>query len=133
MIFLCKVPTPLSQLSIDNFPEEAEWNVLESEFAAAIRKTQGDQAPCPDHVRAEHLNYLHEFLTRPLAYTFTVILVSEMVPKDCLGSETVLLHKKAPRDKLANYLPISISSVVLKVFSRLILNRISGILSTNTR
>uniref|UniRef100_A0A7I4Z6G4 Reverse transcriptase domain-containing protein n=1 Tax=Haemonchus contortus TaxID=6289 RepID=A0A7I4Z6G4_HAECO len=60
------------------------------------------------------------------------MLDSGIVPKDWLSSHTILIHKKGARDILANYRPIALLSTMLKVFSRVILNRIRHILNMNT-
>uniref|UniRef100_A0A7I4Z0R2 Reverse transcriptase domain-containing protein n=1 Tax=Haemonchus contortus TaxID=6289 RepID=A0A7I4Z0R2_HAECO len=52
------------------------------------------------------------------------MLDPRIVPKDWLSSYTILIHKKGARDILANYRPIALLSTMLKVFSRVILNRI---------
>ncbi|XGW32233.1 hypothetical protein V3C99_010430 [Haemonchus contortus] len=90
------------------------------------------KAPGPDQIRPEHLKCLQEDLARSLADLFTEMLASGIVPKDWLSSHTILIHKKGARDILANYRPIALLSTMLKVFSRVMLNRIRQILSMNT-
>ena len=118
----------------DNDPlRHEEWRVLEAEVKEAIRQTRSGRAAGLDHVRAEHLKLLQESLAPPLAAIYSDILAKGSVPRQWLGSKTILLHKKGPRDTLANYRPICLLSILLKVFSRLVLNRINRILAENTR
>ncbi|XGW22350.1 hypothetical protein V3C99_004961 [Haemonchus contortus] len=109
-----------------------EWRVLESEVMQAIRQMKSGKAPGPDQIRPEHSKCLKEVLARPLADLFTEMLDSGIVPKDWLSSHTILIHKKGARDILPDYRPIALLSTMLKVFSRVILNRIRHILNMNT-
>ena len=111
----------------------AEWEVLEEEVHKAISQLKDGKAPGPDHVRAEHFKCMKDYVSKPLAEIFTDILDSGVVPEQWLESNTILIHKKGPRDVLGNFRPICLLSLVLKVFSRIVLNRMQRTLTLNTR
>ena len=55
----------------------------------------------------------------------TSYLQKERIPDQWKNSRTVILHKKGDRDDLRNYHPISLLSVLYKLFTKIILARIS--------
>ena len=132
-LFDSKVQVPSLSPRYDDPPERAEWIVLEEEVRAAISQLKDGKAPGPDHVRAEHLKCLRDVVSKPLAEIFTDVLDLGIVPEQWLESNTILIHKKGPRDVLANFRPICLLSLVLKVFSRVLLNRMQRTLTLNTR
>ncbi|KAK6750712.1 hypothetical protein RB195_002593 [Necator americanus] len=67
-------------------------------------------APGPDRIRPEHLKSLPP------------------VPKQWKTSKTVLLYKKGDPHDIGNYRPICLLSVIYKLFTRVILNRIEKVL-----
>ncbi|KAK6734461.1 hypothetical protein RB195_017942 [Necator americanus] len=55
----------------------------------------------------------------------TSYLQKERIPDQWKTSRTVLIHKKGDREDLRNYRPICLLSVLYKVFTKIILTRIS--------
>ncbi|KAK6762161.1 hypothetical protein RB195_023032 [Necator americanus] len=85
-------------------------------------------APCPDRIRPEHLKNLPLVLINTLAKLFTRYLSECKVPKQWKTSKTVLLYKKADPHDIGNYRPICLLSVIYRLFTRVILNRIEKVL-----
>ncbi|KAE9412773.1 hypothetical protein Angca_007911, partial [Angiostrongylus cantonensis] len=98
--------------------------VLPSEIRHAISLVKNRTAPIPDRIRSEHLRNLPPVLVSPLARLFTRYLSECMVPTQWKTSKTVLLFKKGDLHDIGNYRPICLLSVVYKLFTRVILNRI---------
>ncbi|VDP12637.1 unnamed protein product [Heligmosomoides polygyrus] len=86
---------------------------------------RAESAPGPDRIRAEHLKNLPPALINTLARLFTRYLSECKVPSQWKTSKTVLLYKKGDVYDIGNYRPICLLSVVYKLFTRVILNRIS--------
>ncbi|KAK6735639.1 hypothetical protein RB195_018701 [Necator americanus] len=84
-------------------------------------------APGPDRIRLEHLKNLPPVLVNILARLFTRYLSECKVPKQWKTSKTVLLYKKGDPYDINNYLPICLLSVIYKLFTTVILNRIKKI------
>ncbi|KAK6749531.1 hypothetical protein RB195_001879 [Necator americanus] len=55
----------------------------------------------------------------------TSYLQKERIPDQWKTSRTVLIHKKGDREDLRNYRPICLMSVLYKVFTKIIVTRIS--------
>ncbi|KAE9413357.1 hypothetical protein Angca_006214, partial [Angiostrongylus cantonensis] len=78
----------------------------------------------PERIRSEHLKNLPPALVSTLARLFRRYLSECKVPTQLKTSKTVLLFKKGDLHDIGNYRPICLLSVVYKLFTRVILNRI---------
>ncbi|KAK6749192.1 hypothetical protein RB195_001658 [Necator americanus] len=102
--------------------------VLPSEIRHAITSVRNRTAPGPDRIRPEHLKNLPPVLINTLARLFTRYLSECKVPQQWKTSKTVLLYKKGDPHDIGNYRPICLLSVIYKLFTRVILNRIEKVL-----
>ncbi|KAE9413998.1 hypothetical protein Angca_006151, partial [Angiostrongylus cantonensis] len=102
--------------------------VLPSEIRHAISSVKNRTAPGPDRIRSKHLLNLPPVLVNTLPRLFTGYLSECKVPTQWKTSKTVLLFKKGDLHDIGNYRLICLFSVVYKLFTRLILNRIDKIL-----
>ncbi|KAK6761086.1 hypothetical protein RB195_022233 [Necator americanus] len=102
--------------------------VLSSEIRHAIMSVRNRTAPDPDRIRPKHLKSLPPVLINTLARLFTRYLSECKVPKQWKTSKTVLLYKKGDPHDIGNYRPICLLSVIYKLFTRVILNRIENVL-----
>ncbi|KAK6733917.1 hypothetical protein RB195_017590 [Necator americanus] len=102
--------------------------VLPSEIRHAIMSVKNRTASAPDRIRPEHLKSLPPVLINTLARLFTRYLSECRVPKQWKISKTVLLYKKGDPHDIGNYRPICLLSVIYKLFTKAILNRIEKVL-----
>ncbi|KAK6728723.1 hypothetical protein RB195_006020 [Necator americanus] len=79
-------------------------------------------------IKPEHLKNLPSVLINTLARLFTRYLSECKVPKQWKNSKTVLLYKKGDPHDIGNYRPICLLSVIYKLFTRVILDRIEKVL-----
>ncbi|KAK6761819.1 hypothetical protein RB195_022780 [Necator americanus] len=82
----------------------------------------------PGKISPEHLKNLPPVLINTLARLFTCYLLECKVPKQWKITKTVLLFKKGDPQDIGNYRPICLLSVIYKLFTRVILNRIEKVL-----
>ncbi|KAK6736721.1 hypothetical protein RB195_019428 [Necator americanus] len=101
--------------------------VLPSEIRQAIMSVRNRTAPGLDRIRPEHLKKLPPVLINTLARLFTRYLSECKVPKQWKTSKTVLLYEKEDPHDIGNYRPISLLSVIYKLVTRVILNRIKSL------
>ncbi|KAK6745002.1 hypothetical protein RB195_011611 [Necator americanus] len=100
--------------------------VLPSEMRHAIMSVRNRTAP--DRIRAEQLKNLPPLFINTLVRLFTRYLSECKVPKQWKTSNTVLLYKKGDPHDIGNYRPICLVSVIYKLFTRVILNKIEKVL-----
>uniref|UniRef100_A0A7I4YYM3 Reverse transcriptase domain-containing protein n=1 Tax=Haemonchus contortus TaxID=6289 RepID=A0A7I4YYM3_HAECO len=99
-------------------------SILPSEIRHAITSMKNCTAPGPDRIKPEHLKSMPPGIIKTLARLFTRYLSECKVPTSWKTSKTVLLYKKGDPDDIGNYRPICLLSVIYKLFTRVILNRI---------
>ncbi|KAK6763312.1 hypothetical protein RB195_023862 [Necator americanus] len=102
--------------------------VLPSEIRHDIMSVRNRTASGPDRIRPEHLKSLPPVLINTLARLFTRYLSECKVPKQWKTSKTVLLYKKGDPHDIGNYRPVCLLSVIYKLFTKVILNRIEKVL-----
>ncbi|XP_029640405.1 uncharacterized protein LOC115215385 [Octopus sinensis] len=109
-------------------PLQQEENVppiLVSEVERAIGSMKNGKAPGKDGITSEVLKSGREQLWKILAERFTHYLDEGRIPSQWKESNTILLYKKGDREDLKNYRPICLLSHVCKLFTNIILNRLS--------
>ncbi|KAK6725448.1 hypothetical protein RB195_004028 [Necator americanus] len=106
--------------------------VLPSEIRHAIMSAKNRTAPGSDRIRREQLKNLPPLLINTLAMLFTRYLLECKVPKQWKTSKTVLLYKKGDPHDIGNYRQICLLSVIYKLFTRVVLNRIEKVLDEDS-
>lgn len=113
-------------LHMDNVPP-----ILPQEINKAIETQKKDKAPGPDNITNELLSNCKINITPLLKDIFNDILLTENVPTQWTTSTIILIHKKGDKNEVNNYRPISLMSNIYKIFAKIILWRLTGILDEN--
>ncbi|KAK6762199.1 hypothetical protein RB195_023056 [Necator americanus] len=108
---------------------EAPPRLLPSEEGVAIKSMKPGTAPGLDFISADFLRAGNHPLHVILAAHMTSYLQKERISDQWKTSRTVLVHKKGEQEDLRNYRPICLLSVLYKVFTKIILTRISRTLN----
>ncbi|KAK6764382.1 hypothetical protein RB195_024635 [Necator americanus] len=120
---LFRSSTPVSSLIIRT--GEAPPRILLPEVRVVIKSMKPGTAPGPDFILVDFLRAGDHPLHAILAAHMTSYLQKERISDQWKTSRTVLIHKKGDREDLRNYRPICLLSVLYKVFTKIILTRIS--------
>ncbi|KAK6761735.1 hypothetical protein RB195_022719 [Necator americanus] len=123
---LFRSSTPVSSPIIPT--GEAPPRILPSEVRVAIKSMKPGTALGPDFISADFRRAGGHPLHVILAVHMTSYLQKERIPDKWKISRTVLIHKKGDREDLRNH-PIYLLSVLYKVFTKIILTRISRTLN----
>ncbi len=126
---------------INEDEEDLEWNitstrekeideVMEEDLAKTIGNLKSKKAAGPDGLENDAIKTLEVSLVKPLTKLFNQILHDGSVPNQWLISEIILLYKKGNRFDINNYRPISLSSNMCKIFTKLLKERLYGILDS---
>lgn len=121
-LFASKKEVTLQEICND---EEDIQKILISEVRAAVASLKLDKAPGPDDITNEVLKAGNYTLWRTLAKIFDECITQEDVPTQWKTSTTVIIPKKGDREDLKNYRPIALLPTIYKVFTKVLLNRMS--------
>ncbi|CAH2094383.1 unnamed protein product [Euphydryas editha] len=99
--------------------------IEDSEVYEHIKNLKAEKSPGPDGLCNEALKIGAPILTRHFTQLFNMILNEEKVPKQWCTSDIILLFKKGSSLNIGNYRPISLLASIYKLFSSIILKRIS--------
>ncbi|MCJ3464047.1 reverse transcriptase family protein, partial [Klebsiella pneumoniae] len=102
--------------------------VLTEEVMKALKEMQAGKAPGEDQITAELLKDGGQIILEKLASLYTQCLMTASIPESWKNANIILIHKKGDTKDLKNYRPISLLSVVYKVFTKVITNRICATL-----
>ena len=101
------------------------------EITNVIRKMKPSGSPCPlDQLSVicfKRSPYLRSYLTEIIHAAWS----SGVVPSEWKKACTILIHKKGETDKPANFRPITLESIPLKVFTSCLRNRTFQFLAEN--
>ena len=120
-LFRSSTPVPMPVVPTGEVPPR----ILPAEVRTAIQTMKTSTAPGPDHLSVEFLRAGGQRLHEILASHLTSYLQKERIPDQWRTSRTVLFFKKDEREYLRNYRPICLLSVLYKLFTKIILARIS--------
>uniref|UniRef100_A0A914WQ23 Reverse transcriptase domain-containing protein n=1 Tax=Plectus sambesii TaxID=2011161 RepID=A0A914WQ23_9BILA len=109
-------------------PENRCPPFLPEEVRSVLMQMKTGKTPGNDHITTEMLKHGHETLVPVLTQLFNTCLTRQATPKLMADSSTILLFKKGDPLKLKNYRPISLLSVIYKLLTKDINNRIEHIL-----
>uniref|UniRef100_A0A914WU64 Endonuclease/exonuclease/phosphatase domain-containing protein n=1 Tax=Plectus sambesii TaxID=2011161 RepID=A0A914WU64_9BILA len=109
-------------------PEDRCPPFLPEEVRSALMQMKTGKTPGNDHITTEMLKHSHETLVPVLTRLFNTCLTRQATPKHMADSSTILLFKKGDPLQLKNYRPISLLSVIYKLLTKVINNRIAHIL-----
>ena len=100
-------------------------------ITSIIRRMKASTSPCPlDKISIicfKRCPYLRSFLTEIIR----VIWLSGRVPPEWKKAATILIHKKGSTDDPANFRPITLESVPLKIFTSCLRNSMFNFLKKN--
>lgn len=105
--------------------------ILRDEINKAIKSQKKGKTPGGDCISNEVLIGSSKVTLNTITEIFNEILRTEYIPQQWTISTIILLHKKGNKDDIANYRPISLMSNVYKIFSKVLLDRLTKTLDEN--
>ena len=118
----------------DQFSEESNYGIpidwsndeaFDIEFCPSkienlLKNINSNKAYGPDEIHGKILKNCSRSLSTPLSLLFSLSYNTGSIPKDWKIANIVPVHKKGPKDDVENYRPISLTSLVMKTFERII-------------
>lgn len=105
--------------------------ITKDEVEMALKAMKRGKAAGDDGITVDLLKDGGYIVLEKLAKLFSECLRTTKVPQAWKNANMILVHKKGDVKDLRNYRPISLLSVVYKLFTKVILNRISDTLDFN--
>ena len=108
----------------------SDFTLTEAEVCSVLRTINEDKATGPDKIPAVLLKNCATNISASLCDLFNKSLSSGLLPKEWKLSNICPIPKKSPHHEVSNYRPISLLSLVSKVFERCIYNRLTDHISS---
>ena len=89
-----------------------------------LKSTNSNKAAGPDEIHGNVLKNCASTLAAPLTMLFNLSFVTGCIPDEWKLASVVPVHKKGDKGSVENYRPISLTSLVMKVFERCIKNEL---------
>ena len=113
------VATSLTQSTVESM------TATEEIFKKKLSKIKSNAAPGPDGITAWLLPKLQDVLAKPICMIYNTSLSSGEVPSDWKCAHVTPVFKKGNRSMAENYRPISLTSIVCKIFESMLCNVIT--------
>ncbi len=84
-----------------------------------ISQLKEGSAPGPDGICSRLLKELAHVIVDPLRIIFEKTLEERKCPDDWKKANVIPIYKKGPKGKSENYRPVSLTSIVCKIFNQL--------------
>ena len=91
-----------------------------SKIELLLRRINSNKACGPDDIHGKILKNCATSLSQPLSLLFSLSYNSGSIPKEWKIANVVPVHKKGSKDDVQSYRPISLTSLVMKTFERII-------------
>ena len=83
-----------------------------------LKKVKVKKAPGPDAISGHVLKNCASVLSSPLAMLFNISYQTGELPDDWKSAYVVPIHKSDKKDDIENYRPVSLTSLVMKIFEK---------------
>ena len=118
----------LKETSANEISNTLTTKITENEVYTTLKTMPNNKSASLDNLTYEHLKYAGHMLIASLNRLYNKILETESFPIQLKSSVIVTIHKgkgKSLRDP-SSYRPITLTPVVLKLFEKILLNRIES-------
>ena len=129
--FFCAQFTDHSQYNIDinigaPFTHNRNFEVYFDPFTVEklLKNVKPSKAAGPDGIDGHILKNCSCSLSYPLALLFSKCYNSSQIPQDWRNANVVPIHKKGDKANVENYRPISLTSLVMKLFEKCIREKV---------
>ena len=123
------VPTPPQMFTGDDPLIDVEFK--EDAIVKKIMKLRSSSAPGPDGITPRVLQNVADIVAKPLALLFAASLAEGRVPDDWRHANVTPVFKKGAKSSVGNYRPISLTSIICKIFESILRDGITAHLATN--
>lgn len=109
----------------------SELVITESDVLSKLNDLKTDKSPGDDGLHPKVLHELRAEIAKPLQIIFQESLNTGCVPNDWKSGIITAIYKKGSKSEVGNYRPVSLTSVVSKIFESIIRDHIMRHFITN--
>ena len=91
-----------------------------NEFEKALFNLNPNKSPGPDNVHPKFLKLCSKTLAKPFKIVFDLTLLDGVLPKEWKNAEIRPIFKKGDKSNPGNYRPVSLTSIICKLFESFI-------------
>ena len=95
-----------------------------AQIGRLLSKINSNKANGPDKIHGKILKNCSASLAYPLSLLFKLSYNTGIVPGEWKLANVVPIHKKGPKENIENYRPISLTSLIMKTFERMLKEKI---------
>jgi hypothetical protein len=110
--------------NVKNIPQLCDIKITEIDVFNVLKSLDCFKATGPDNISPKVLKECRGVLSRPLCKLFNLSLCTGTLPEIWRCANVVPIYKSGDRQSIKNYRPVSLLSIVSKVFERCIFNKI---------
>ena len=114
-----------------NVPEFSDITFSEDEIIKAINEISLNSAPGPDKIPAKLIKECKNQIAPALVILWRQSLDCSQIPADLLTQTIIPIYKKENKSLPSNYRPISLTSHLIKIFERVLRNKLIHHLEIN--
>ena len=114
-----------------NVPEFDDINITEEDIIAAINEISPYSAPGPDKIPAILIKEVKNEIAPALKILWQTSIDQGQIPSDLLKQTIIPIFKKENKSLASNYRPISLTSHLIKVFERVLRDKLIAHLESN--
>jgi hypothetical protein len=130
-VFTTSTPNSTLLSSASSYVPMSPISFTSKQIYCSLLKLEPGKAAGPDEIPPIVIKNLSTELTPALTVLFQQILITGVYPTDWKRANIVPIHKAGSRNDVSNYRPVSLTSVISKVFERLLSSAIHSHLSAN--
>ena len=116
--------TPRRSPADDQETDQFQKPFTEAEVHEIVKRMPHGKTPGPDGISAEFYKKCWHVIGQDLTETINAMHTSAHIPKDMKTGIIKLIHKKGTTTELKNYRPITLLNVDLKIYTKLLTNRL---------
>ena len=130
-VFVDEGDGPVPTFTSDYKSELSNISITNEDMQKALYKLNSTKSPGPDQVHPRVLKELAQQLSYPLRRLFEKTLRDGKIPKSWKVAEVKPIFKKGKKNSPGNYRPVSLTSIICKVFESFIRDALCEHLTQN--